>query len=69
MKTALIRLVLLLFMSSMVCAPATMAGDAPDSLEIASVWVLKSDVPDPGAGWNGWYTNLYGLTETLFHPG
>jgi peptide/nickel transport system substrate-binding protein len=43
-----------------------MAQEDPETLEIASVWVLKSEVPDPGVGWNGWYTNLYGLTETLF---
>lgn len=46
--------------------PAAMAQEDSDTLEIASVWVLKSEVPDPGANWNGWYTNLYGLTETLF---
>ena len=66
MKQKPVLFILLIFLSAIIYVNSVGFASEPDALIIAKPFGPSVEVPDPAKGYNGWYMNEAGVTETLF---
>ena len=65
LKRQLATLIILASMLFTVFCPGISMGEEDRGLIMGMSWGPANNPPDPARGWDGWYCNEFGLTETL----